>query len=167
MLGTDLTQIHNLDPSLALKLVAECGTDLGAFYRRLSARIGKQKAVTARARKIAVLLYNAIRHGMIYQDQGAAAYDERHRHRMLSNLRRRTKTLGCAPAPIPKAAVISQEGSAPREGASIWRYFELVNDPAALCHRHKGTRGGNRRPNTAANNQQDSDKGRNGSAGGA
>ena len=31
VLGTDLTQIHGLWPSLALKLVAECGTDLRAW----------------------------------------------------------------------------------------------------------------------------------------
>ena len=31
VLGTDLTQIHGLGPSLALKLVAECGTDLLAW----------------------------------------------------------------------------------------------------------------------------------------
>ena len=31
VLGTDLTQIHGLGPSLASKLVAECGTDLGAW----------------------------------------------------------------------------------------------------------------------------------------
>lgn len=31
VLGTDLTQIHGLGPSLALKLVAECGTDLQAW----------------------------------------------------------------------------------------------------------------------------------------
>lgn len=163
VLGTDLTQIHGLGPSLALKLVAECGTDLrawktakhftswlclapgnkisggkllssrtrrsssraaallrlaattigrsdtalGAFYRRLSSRIGKQKAVTATARKIAVQFYNAVWHGMTYQDQGAAAYDERHRQRVLSNLQRRTKTLGFALAPIPEAAAVS------------------------------------------------------------
>lgn len=163
VLGTDLTQIHGLGPSLALKLVAECGTDLrawktakhftswlclapgnkisggkllssktrrsssraaallrlaattigrsdtalGAFYRRLSARIGKQKAVTATARKIAVLFYNAIRHGMTYQDQGAAAYDERHRQRVLANLQRRAKTLGYALAPVPPEPAVS------------------------------------------------------------
>ena len=39
-----------------------------AFYRRLSSRIGKAKAVTATARKVAVLFYNAVRHGMEYVD---------------------------------------------------------------------------------------------------
>jgi len=45
---------------------------LGAFYRRLSARVGKAKAVTATARKIAVLFYNALRYRMDYTDSGAS-----------------------------------------------------------------------------------------------
>ena len=40
---------------LAAVTVGRTDTALGAFYRRLSSRIGKAKAVTARARKIAVL----------------------------------------------------------------------------------------------------------------
>lgn len=92
---------------LAAVTIGRSDTALGAFYRRLSARIGKQKAVTATARKIAVLFYNAIRHGMTYQDQGAAAYDERHRQRVLSNLQRRAKTLGFALAPITETAAVS------------------------------------------------------------
>jgi transposase len=116
--GVDLTEIHGLGPSLALKLIGVCGTDLrawpsakhftswlclapgnkisggkvlssrtrrssrrpaallrlaattvgrremalGAFYRRQSLRAGKPKAVTATARKIAVLFYNTLRH---------------------------------------------------------------------------------------------------------
>ena len=51
--------------------VGRTDTALGAFYRRLSARIGKAKAVTATARKIAVLFYNTLRHGMNYTDPGA------------------------------------------------------------------------------------------------
>jgi hypothetical protein len=50
---------------------------LGAFYRRLSARVGKAKAVTTTARKIAVLFYNTLRHGMEYSDPGASYYQER------------------------------------------------------------------------------------------
>jgi len=150
VLGVDLTQIHGLGASLALKLIGECGTDLtawpdakhftswlclapankisggkilsrrtrrsgsraaallrlaavtvgrtqtalGAFYRRLSARLGKAKAVTATARKIAALFYNTLRHGMAYSDPGASYYEQRYRARVLSNLQRRAKLFG-------------------------------------------------------------------------
>ncbi|WP_245299534.1 hypothetical protein [Mesorhizobium sp. WSM3873] len=43
---------------LAATAVGRTQTALGAFYRRLASRIGKAKAVTATARKIAVLIYN-------------------------------------------------------------------------------------------------------------
>ena len=69
-------------------------TALGAFYRRLSGRVGKAKAVTATARKIAVLFSNTLRHGMAYTDPGASYYEERYRQRVLTNLRRRAKSLG-------------------------------------------------------------------------
>jgi transposase len=67
---------------------------LGAFYRRLSARIGKAKAVTATARKIALLFCNAISHGMEYVDPGSSFYETRHRKRVVDNLRRRAKSFG-------------------------------------------------------------------------
>jgi transposase len=60
----------------------------------LSARIGKAKAVTAAARKIAVLFYNTLRHGMAYTEPGASYYEERYRVRVLTNLQRRAKSLG-------------------------------------------------------------------------
>jgi hypothetical protein len=74
-------------------------TALGAFYRRLSARVGKAKAITATARKIAVLFYNALRHGMDYVDPGASYYETRYRERVLKNLRRRAKAFGFALQP--------------------------------------------------------------------
>jgi hypothetical protein len=49
---------------LAAVTVGRTDAALGAFYRRLFARIGKVKAITATARKIAVLFYNAMHHGM-------------------------------------------------------------------------------------------------------
>ena len=52
---------------LAAVTVGRTDTALGAFYRRLAARVGKAKAVTATARKIAVLFYNAMRYGMGYK----------------------------------------------------------------------------------------------------
>ena len=148
--GTDLTQIHGIGPFLALRLIAECGTDLsrwptakhftswltlspgckisggkvlsahtrktssrvtvalrlaavtvgrsntalGAFYRRLAARIGNAKAVTATARKIAVLFYNAMRFGMNYRDPGADHYEQQYRDRVIKQLHRRAAQFG-------------------------------------------------------------------------
>jgi transposase len=92
---------------LAAITIGRSDTALGAFYRRLSSRIGKQKAVTATARKIAVLFYNTLRFGMSYHDPGAAAYEERHRTRVLANLQRRAKTLGFTLAPMPDEEAVS------------------------------------------------------------
>ena len=74
--------------------IGKTQTALGAFYRRLAARVGKAKAVTATARKLAVLFYNALRHGMTYADPGADYYEERHRQRVVHNLQRRARQLG-------------------------------------------------------------------------
>lgn len=94
---------------LAAVTVGRTETALGAFYRRLSARIGKAKAVTATARKIAVLFYNTLRHGMDYADPGASYYEERYRQRVLSNLQRRAKAFGYVllPTPAPEADGVS------------------------------------------------------------
>lgn len=92
---------------LAAATVGRSDTALGAFYRRLSGRIGKAKAVTATARKIAVLFYNTLRHGMDYVDPGASYYEERYRQRVLSNLQRRAKALGFVlqPQKLPEPVV--------------------------------------------------------------
>ena len=42
------------------------GTALGAFYRRLSARVGKAKAIAATARKLAILVYRTLKGGFVY-----------------------------------------------------------------------------------------------------
>jgi hypothetical protein len=44
--------------------IGKTHTALGASYRRLGARACKAKAVTATARKLAVLFYNALRFGL-------------------------------------------------------------------------------------------------------
>ena len=81
---------------MAAVTVGKTDTALGAFYRRLGARIGKAKAVTATARKIAVLFYNAMRFGMKYVDPGADAYESRYRERVLKQLHRRAAQFGFA-----------------------------------------------------------------------
>ena len=81
--------------------VGRTSTALGAFYRRLAARTGKAKAVTATARKLAVLCYNAVRFGLKYKDPGANYYEERYRQRVLHNLRRKAEHRGFALVETP------------------------------------------------------------------
>jgi len=64
-------------------------TALGAFYRRLAARVGK-----AKARKLAVLVYRVLSGHLIYNDPGATAYHQLNRARELKSLRKRAKLLG-------------------------------------------------------------------------
>jgi transposase len=69
-------------------------TALGAFYRRLAVRIGKPQAITATARKLAILVYRALKGELVYRDPGADAYDIQQRRRVLRQLRQRAATLG-------------------------------------------------------------------------
>jgi transposase len=74
--------------------VGRTSTALGAYYRRLAYRVGKAKAITATARKIAILVYRTLRGDLTYHDPGAAAYENAHRSRTLRNLRKRAQQLG-------------------------------------------------------------------------
>lgn len=69
-------------------------TALGAFYRRLAGRIGKAKAITATARKVAILVYRMLKGELTYQDPGPAAYAERQRAKAVRNLKKRAQSLG-------------------------------------------------------------------------
>lgn len=79
---------------LAAVTVGRTSTALGAFYRRLAARIGKAKAVTATARKLAILFYNTMRFGQQYCDPGADQYERAYRDRVIKQLHRRAAEFG-------------------------------------------------------------------------
>lgn len=79
---------------LAAMSLGRTPTALGAFYRRLAYRIGKAKAITATARKLAILVYRALKGQIVYKDPGAAVYDARHQKALVKRLRQRAQTLG-------------------------------------------------------------------------
>jgi transposase len=79
---------------MAAMTLGRGSTALGAFYRRLAGRIGKPQAITATARKLAVLVYRALKGELVYRDPGADAYDRQQRSRVLRRLRRTATTLG-------------------------------------------------------------------------
>ncbi len=67
---------------------------LGAFYRRLAARTDKPKAITATARKLAILVYRMLKYKMPYHETSAAEYDKSQHTRILRGLRKRAKSIG-------------------------------------------------------------------------
>jgi transposase len=79
---------------LAAMNLGRTQTALGAFYRRLAYRVGKAKANTATARKLAILVFHTLKGELVYQDPGAAEYDARDRVRVLRRLRQRAEHLG-------------------------------------------------------------------------
>jgi transposase len=85
--------------------VGKTNTALGAFYRRLGARIGKAKAVTATARKLAVLFYNTLRYVSTYADPGADYYEQHYKERLRKNLQRRAASLGLQLVEVAPCAV--------------------------------------------------------------
>lgn len=82
----------------ALKLAAQglhhsqCG--LGAYYRRMAARLGKGKAITATAHKLARLVYAMLTQGTEYVEQSQAEYEQKFQARTLKFLEQKAKSLG-------------------------------------------------------------------------
>ena len=85
-------------------------TALGAFYRRLAARTGKPTAITATARKLALLVYRVLRGDITYSDPGADAYVQLHRTRLLRSLCKRAHQLGHALVDLSTGELLPPQG---------------------------------------------------------
>jgi transposase len=85
---------------LAAYALARSQTAVGAFYRRLKARLGLAKALTATAHKLAKLVDNMRRYGKAYVDRGAASDAQPDREPVLKNLKRRAKPMGFELMPV-------------------------------------------------------------------
>lgn len=81
---------------MAAKSASRSKTYLGAFYRRMKARLGAPKAMTATARKIAVIFYHMVKERKPYQDLGEDYYRKQNQARALKRLQRQAKQLGYA-----------------------------------------------------------------------
>jgi transposase len=84
--------------AIALRMAAntlynsECA--FGAFLRRMKARLGPAKAITALAHKLAKLIYNMLKYGFEYIEKGIKFYEEMYRARREASLKRKAKELG-------------------------------------------------------------------------
>ncbi len=66
----------------------------GAFLRRIAARDGMPKAITATAHKLARIIYNMLRFGTAFVEPGQDYYEHQYHTRVVKNLTRRAKELG-------------------------------------------------------------------------
>jgi transposase len=79
---------------MAAMSLARTEPALGAFYRRLADPVGQATAITAVARTLAILVDRTLKDGLVSHDPGAAAYDARHRQRVIRRSRQRAANLG-------------------------------------------------------------------------
>jgi transposase len=74
-------------------------------------RLGAPKAVTATARKLAIIIYNMFKYGKVYVDRGAEYYEEQYRAAVLKNLKRRARQLGYEVVPTVNSGISNQTAS--------------------------------------------------------
>ncbi len=89
---------------LAAAALRSSQSALGAYYRRLCARMDKPKAVTAAAHKLARLIYAMLTKGQEYTDRGQDYFEERYRQRVLHNLAQKAKAMGMQIVPSDNTA---------------------------------------------------------------
>lgn len=69
-------------------------TALGAFFRRMRARLGAPKAITATAHKLARILYRMLTNGKNYREVGENYYEQQYQARVVANLTKRAEEFG-------------------------------------------------------------------------
>lgn len=69
-------------------------TCIGAFLRRMRARLGTPKAITATAHKLAIIMYTMITEKKQFIEFGQDAYEQRHKDRAIAKLKRKASELG-------------------------------------------------------------------------
>ena len=79
-------------------------TYLGAKFRRLRARLGAPKAITAMAHMLARLVYRMLRYGEQYVDKGLKYYEEKYREHEIRSIQKKAKDLGLILTLTPSAS---------------------------------------------------------------
>lgn len=88
--GNRVAQVLRVSAQTLIK--SKCA--LGAYTRRIKARDGAPSAITATARKLAIIIYTMLKEGREYKDIGAETYDAKYHERQVNSVRRRAEQLG-------------------------------------------------------------------------
>jgi transposase len=79
---------------LAAQAVSRSHNGLGAFYRRMRARLGPKSAIVATAHKIARIIYHLLTQRTPFRDLSADEYRQRSRTREIAAMRKKAARLG-------------------------------------------------------------------------
>jgi len=89
---------------LAAQTLHHRDSHLGAFYRRMRAKLGAPKAITATAHKLARIVYHLLKTGQPYDESVFAEAERKHQERRLRHLRHEAALLGFTLAPQPSVS---------------------------------------------------------------
>ncbi len=67
---------------------------ISSFYKRIRARSGDKVANVATARKIAILFYNLLKHGLNYVEEGIEKAEKKFRERSIKSMEKRALDMG-------------------------------------------------------------------------
>lgn len=79
---------------LAATTLEHSPSALGAYYRRMKAKLGAAEGVTAMAHKLARILYRLLKHGEAYVREGLADFEKKHLARKLAGLKKAAASIG-------------------------------------------------------------------------
>jgi transposase len=79
---------------LAARTLHRSKSALGAFFRRIAARRGVPKAITATAYKLARIIYAMLKHGTAYAAKAMADYEAAYQERRVRHLQKQALELG-------------------------------------------------------------------------
>jgi transposase len=96
---------------IAAMAAGKSDSAMGGFFRRLKARLGAPKAITATAHKLARIFYQLWTTRQPYHDSGAQSYEQQYRQRKLKALKKQAAALGFELAEVPTPEPLTQDVS--------------------------------------------------------
>jgi transposase len=91
---------------MAAQSVSRMKIPLAQFYQRIKGRLGGTAAITATARKLALLVYRMLKHGVEYVRQSMEEYEAKIREQVERRLKRKAAELGYELVPKQAAAAM-------------------------------------------------------------
>jgi transposase len=85
---------------LAAQTLERAHCALGAFFRRVRSRHGRQAAIKATAHKLALVFYAMLKNQTEYTDPGVDYYERRYRENLVKSLTRQASNLGFTLTPV-------------------------------------------------------------------